>query len=312
MIAHEKAADVISFASAAYAYERMQLRIECLRRDARFDLQLRRRPYERYDPGWIGRLCLCAAAKRQDGHGRRKRAGQVLGLSHVILHVGFCNAIARVAPQTTIALRVRLADRIGRVQLDRVYRVERGDAAEANVEFDSSFGIYSLDLETPKYRCSAADYLFFMSDHDRNITEKLSDAPAPLPPKPVLLSGTAPQSFLYVQPTFVFFDKSQAICDKPLPPPLPTNISVENDQDAYYASLFADVTAPPDSLQLALRLRTATHQYHYVRIHLPFPIPWAGWPTSIQLNVTEDMIDGLATDPVGTLLCPKMWRTSAG
>jgi hypothetical protein len=236
----------------------------------------------------------------------------MLALSHVILHVGFCSSILRATPETTIAIRVRTADRIGRVQVDRVYRVERGDENEAIVEFDSAFGIYSLEVEAPKYRCSATDYLFFISGHDRSIAEKLSDAPAPAPPKPVLLSGTAPQSFLYVQPTFVLFDKSQVACKKPLPQPLPTNIVVENDQDAYYAWLNLDPSAGTSPQQLALRLRTATHQYHYVRIPIPFPVPWTGWPTSIQFNVTEEMVDSLAGDPVDTLLCPKLWQTSAG
>lgn len=224
----------------------------------------------------------------------------------------FCNAIARVASQTPIALRVRVADRIGRPQLDHVYRVERGDEDEAIVEFDNAFGIYSLRVDAPKYHCSATDYLYFIAEQDRSVTERLQDAPASAPPKPVLLSGTAPQSFLYVAPTFVLFDKTQAICNKPIPQTLATNIMVENDQDAYYASLYADPSAAPASQQLALRLRTPTHTYHYVRIPIPFPIPWTGWPSSITLNVTEDMVDALATDPVDTLLCPKMWRTSAG
>ncbi len=236
----------------------------------------------------------------------------MLALSHVILHVGFCGAIARAPDGTTVALRVHLADRTGRAQLDRVYRVQRGEEGQAVVEFDSSFGIYRLDLDAPKYRCSASDYLFFIAGHDRSVTEKLSDAPAPPPPKPVLLQGEAPQSFLYVQPTFVLFDKSATACNKPLPAPLPTQITVENDQDGYYTWLYAGDSAAPGSQQLTVRLRTTTHQYHYVRVPIPFPIPWAGWPSSIQLNVTEDMVDGLAGEPTDTLLCPKMWRTSAG
>ena len=140
----------------------------------------------------------------------------------------------------------------------------------------------------------------------------MSDAPLPAPPTPALLSGEAPQSFLYVQPTFVLFDKSQVTCNKPLPAPLPTQINVENDQDGYYTWLYADATAAAGSQQLTLRLRTPTHQYHYVRLPIPFPIPWTGWPQSIQFNVMEDMVDSLAGEAVNTLLCPKLWRTSAG
>jgi hypothetical protein len=241
-----------------------------------------------------------------------KKSKPMLAPAHVILHVGYCNAIARVSAETTIALRVRVSDRIGRLQVDRVYRVERGDEAEAVVEFDSAFGIYAIDVAAPKYRCSTSDYLFFIAGHDRSITEKLADAPGPPPTRPVLLSGTAPQSFLYVAPAFVVFDKSQVACNKPLPQPLPTDVVVENDQDGYYAWLYPNASANAGPQQLALRLRTPTRQYHYVRIPIPFPFPWTGWPQSIQFNVTEDMVDSLATDPVGVLLCPKLWQTSAG
>jgi hypothetical protein len=237
----------------------------------------------------------------------------MLALAHVILHVGFCNAIARAAPTTSVALRVRLTDRIGRAQVDKVYRFERGDDPFAVVELDSAFGIYRLDLDVPKYRCSATDYLFFISGHDRTITANLSDAPAPPPPTPVLLSGTAPQSFLYVQPTFVLFDKSSVTCNKPVTQPLPSHIVVENDQDGYYAWFYSEPSPASSAPQLlALRLRTPTHQYHYVRIPIGFPIPWSGWPESIQFNVTEEMVDSLAGDAVDTLLCPKLWQTSAG
>jgi hypothetical protein len=236
----------------------------------------------------------------------------MLSLAHVILHVGLCNAILRTGSGTTVALHVHLSDRTGRLQSDRDYRIERGDDPEAIVEFDSAFGLYRIDLAAPKYRCSRTDYLFFIAGSDRSVTEKLNDAPAPAPPKPVLLSGTAPQSFLYVAPTFVLFDKSQTACNKPLPQPLPAQIDVENDQDGYYAQLYADASAVAGSQQLALRLRTPTHQYHYVRVPIPFPVPWTGWPTTIQFNVTQDMVDDLATQPVDTLLCPKLWRVSAG
>lgn len=235
----------------------------------------------------------------------------MLPLAHVVLHVGFCRAIARAPETATIALRVHVADRLGRTQVDNVYRVERGEDPQAIVEFDSAFGVYRLDLASPKYGCSATDYLFFISGHDRSITENLSDPPPPPPPMPLLLSGTAPQSFLYVQPTFVLFDKNAVACDKPIAQPLPAQISVENDQDGYYAQLESDPSAQSPQL-LAVRLRTPTHQYHYVRIPIPVPVPWAGWPSSIQFNVTEEMVDGIAGDPTGTLLCPKLWRTSAG
>jgi len=234
------------------------------------------------------------------------------GLAHVILHVGFCSAVARLRPETSIAIHVRLSDRTGRPTLDRTFRVDRGDGTEAVVEFDSSFGMYRLDVATPKYGCYASDFLVFMGDHTRAVSEQLDSAP-PSPEVPVILSGTAPQAMLYSNPTFVVFDKNAVACNKPISTPLNARINVENDQDAYYAWFYnLDATRPPDSELLALKLQTPTHQHHYVRLPIPFPMPPTRWPNSIQLNVSGEMIDALATEPTDTLLCPKMWRTSAG
>jgi hypothetical protein len=236
----------------------------------------------------------------------------MLDLAHAIVHVGFCSAIARLSPDATLVVRVRVSDRIGRTQLDRSYRVERGDGSAAIVEFDNPFGIYRLDIDTPKYGCSTSDYLVFIPGLTRSISETLSAQPV-TPQVPMLLSGTAPQALIYANPTFVLFDKNAATCGKPITALLPTHITVENDQDAYYAWLYNDdPSRAPGSELLALRLQTPTHQHHYVRIPLSFPIPQTAWPGSIQLNISEDMIDDLATQPVDTLLCPKMWRTSAG
>jgi hypothetical protein len=235
-----------------------------------------------------------------------------MDLAHAIVHVAFCSAIARLPPDATFVVNVRVSDRIGRTQLARTFRVERGDGSAAIVEFDNPFGIYRMEIDTPKYSCSATDYLVFIPGLTRSISETLSSRPS-LSSMPMLLSGTAPQAMIYADPTFVLFDKNAAACGKPIPSQLPAHITVENDQDAYYAWLYNDDPARgPGSDLLALRLQTPTHQHHYVRIPLSFPIPQTPWPGSIEFNISEDMIDDLATEPVDTLLCPKMWKTSAG
>lgn len=234
------------------------------------------------------------------------------GLAHVILHVGFCSAIARLKPEAPLDIRVRLSDRTGRVTLDRTFRVERGDGTETVVEFDSARGTYRLDAAAPKYGCSVSDFLVLMPDHTRSVVEQL-DASPPSAEVPVILYGDAPQAMLYANPTFVLFDKSAVACGKPVAAPLTAHVNVENDQDSYYAWLYNDdATRAPDTEVLALRLQTPTHQRHYVRIPLPFPAPPTRWAGSIHLDVSADMIDELATEPIDTLLCPKMWRTSAG
>jgi len=234
------------------------------------------------------------------------------GLAHVILHAGFCSAIARLKPEAPLDVRVRLSDRTGRPSLDRTFRVERGDGSEAILEFDNPRGTYRLDAAAAKYGCSVTDYLVLVPDRTRSVVEQL-DASPPSPQTPVILYGDAPQAMLYANPTYVLFDKNAVACGKPVATPLPTHVNVENDQDAYYAWLYNDdATRQPDTEVLALRLQTPTHQHHYVRIPLPFPATPSRWPGNIHLDVSEGMIDELATEPVDTLLCPKMWRTSAG
>lgn len=234
----------------------------------------------------------------------------MIGAAHAVLHVTLCASIARTAPQTAVALRVRLVDRRGTPQVQREFRTERGDDDNPKiVEFDAPQGTYRLDVAAPRYGCTSSQYLTFLTDHGRTIAVTLASPPAP-PSQPLLIDGASPQSFLYVSPTFVLLDKSTTACNKPIGPTVPFSVSVENDQDAYYATLEPDpALAAHGPLQLALRLRTPTHQYHYVRVPIPFPMPWGGWPSNVQFDVSQDMIDALASQPVDTFLCLKLWET---
>jgi hypothetical protein len=232
-----------------------------------------------------------------------------MALSHVILHVGLCSAIARTNPSNQFGLQVKIADMRGIVRFSKAFRVERGDDDGPKiVEFDVAPGTYRIDAITPKYGCSFDDFLTFLDGHDRSITENLESTPQRAE-RQMLISGSSPQSFLYVNPTFVLLNKTTSACNKPVGNLIPVQVDVENDQDAYYADLNADPSAGSTPVQLALRLRTSTHQYHYVRVPLPFPAPWGGWPQMVHFDVTQDEIDGLATQPVDTLLCLKLWET---
>ncbi|HEY5426528.1 MAG TPA: hypothetical protein VIJ77_08275 [Candidatus Tumulicola sp.] len=234
----------------------------------------------------------------------------MIGLSHAILHVALCGAIARAKPEANVALHVRLLDRRQKPQVDRVFHFERGDDDNPKVvEFDVPQGTYRLEAGVAKYGCSATDYLAFLPDRSRSVNVALAQGQAS-PLEPLLMEGTSPQSFLYVQPTFVLLDKNATGCNKPIGDIVPSHVVIENDQDAYYAWLYSDTAAgsqPP--VQLALRLKTPTHQYHYVRLPIPYPMPWGGWPNNVQFDVTQDEIDGLASEPVDTLLCLHLWET---
>jgi hypothetical protein len=238
----------------------------------------------------------------------------MIGFAHVILHVGLCTAMARATPETTMPIHVRLVDRHGKQAFDQTFHVERGDDPTAIVEFDSPWGQYAMEVDSPKYGCGVEDRVMIISEHDRAITENLGPPTAePLLPA-MLLLGTAPQSLLYIKPTFVLFDKATTDCNKPITQPLAAHMEVENDQDGYYVSFYPDQPLPAGVTPvLALRLKSTTGLRHYVRV--PVPLDYSqrvGWPGVTQFNISEDMVEVLATEPADTLLCPKLWKTSAG
>jgi hypothetical protein len=65
-------------------------------------------------------------------------------------------------------------------------------------------------------------------------------------------------------------------------------------------------------MTVALQLQTATGEEHYIRLKIPFPLPWQGFPADYQFSISEGVADGIATQPTGVLLCPRMTMTSGG
>ena len=233
-----------------------------------------------------------------------------MALDHLFLHVALCSAVARATPDTSVAMRVRLSYQQGGDEVDKVVTFARGYDTQTVVELDVPRNTYRLQLDVPKFKCSVSDFVDALADHNRTVTETLVDGP-PAPPPVALMDGAAPMSFVYVKPTFVVFDKGLA-CNQPITTPLPSHINVVYDQTAYYVSLYMDPAADPSAQQVvALRLRTPTGLAHYVHVPIPFPMPWGGWPYVVHFPVSEDMIDSLATEKTDTLLCPKLWESSA-
>jgi hypothetical protein len=231
--------------------------------------------------------------------------------AHIVMHLGLCNALANVPEGTPVTAHVRVVDRINRPHVDQDVTFTRYGQESGEVSFDAPQGMYLLEISTPKYRCYAEDYLFVIADHNRTITEQLVDG-APVAEHMMLMTGTAPQSFLYANPTYVLFPKGTP-CDKPVPDTLPEKVTIENDQDSFYVKMFYDqnlVAQGPEVV--ALQLQTPTGDNHYIRLKIPFPEPWDGMPYEVQFNVTDDELDWLSTQPTGVLLCPKLFRTSAG
>jgi hypothetical protein len=235
----------------------------------------------------------------------------MLGMTHVVLHLGLCTAALQQRPDASLPVSIRLVDQARRYPTTRVVTVPRGDETTVTVPFDSQSGIFSMDVSLPKENCHVDDFVRLIPDKNRLINEQLSDGPAPLV-EPMLLEGALPQSFLYLQPEYVFFDKSTE-CNKPVGDPIPVHEIVENDQDSFYVWLYSDpATVAKAPLVMALQLQTATGEEHYIRLKVPFPSPWHGFPIDYQFSINEDVADGIATQPTGVLLCPRMTLTSGG
>jgi hypothetical protein len=231
--------------------------------------------------------------------------------AHIALHLGMCNAMLNVPESRPIVAHVRTVDRLNHPHVDQDVTFQRYGQQSGEIEFNSPQGLYEIQVAVPQYRCYAVDWLFVIADHNRTINEQLTDG-SPVVPHPMLMDGTAPQSFLYLNPTYVLFPKDTA-CDKPVPDPLPAKVTIENDQDSFYVGIYSDPTLVAQGPEtVALRLDTATGDNHYIRLKIPFPEPWDGMPMQVQFNVTDDEVDWLSTQPTGVLLCPRLFRTSAG
>ncbi|MGZ3506000.1 MAG: hypothetical protein ACXWNK_13735 [Vulcanimicrobiaceae bacterium] len=237
---------------------------------------------------------------------------RMVGLSHIVLHVALCKAVTRLPAQTSVDLRVVMAYRVREPEMDRTFRFVRGDEDETTVEYDAPQGVYRLQISLPKqYGCSDVEYLTVLPDHDREISATLRSGIS-TPITPAIVAGAAPPATAYLHPTVVLVDKSVA-CGKDVGTPVTDGIDIENVPDAYYAKVTSPaILSSPAAHSVALRLTDASGGYHYVRVPLEFPPALNGWPTYQRLDVTTDFVDYVATQPEDTLLCPKIFRTTAG
>ncbi|HZZ64260.1 MAG TPA: hypothetical protein VFE17_02060 [Candidatus Baltobacteraceae bacterium] len=234
-----------------------------------------------------------------------------MALSHIVLHVALCNPALRAKPGTALPLHVVVTDKIHRDIIDQNYTIVRENGNEGTVEFDIPWGMYraKLDMHAHGATCSAVDYFTVLADHPRTVSISLQQGPVNTV-VPALVMGSAPIAFSYVQPTVVALDKS-VTCNGPVGDPLSAPIVMENDADAYYATVFPSAIltqhGPP---VVAVRLTDSHAGYHYIRVPAKF-LQYAGmtpWPSSVSLNVNEDVIDYVADKPEDTLLCPHMYQ----
>jgi hypothetical protein len=235
-----------------------------------------------------------------------------MALSHIVMHAALCNAALRLKTQSELPVRVVLTDRLNRDVLDQTFKAYRDNGNDVPLEFDVPWGTYRAVVTTKAGRtpCGAVQYFTVLADHNRVLNVSLADG-SPKAPVPALVMGTAPFAFSYVQPTVVAFDKSVA-CNGPVGDPLDAGIQTQNDSDGYYASIMPNaMLAQHGPVVIAVRLTDSHGGYHYIRVPAKILGYSGGWPSSANLNVNEDVIDYVADKPEDTLLCPKMYETSA-
>ena len=216
----------------------------------------------------------------------------------------------RAAPQTTVAMRVVLTDRINRVVDERTVRFQRGIGNDTRVEFDSSWGLYKIAMSVPKYGCSGVDFIDILQDHNRNLNMTLVDGAANAT-APVLIAGSLPMSFAYAQPQVVMFPATLR-CNAAVGDPQTAGIDNQLEQDAYYASIRTPALYhQPIAVTLAIRFTDASGGYHYIRVPWKFSSGYT-WPSVGQLNVDDAFIDWAAQQTEDILLCPKFYGTQVG
>lgn len=232
----------------------------------------------------------------------------MVGLEHVILNIGLCKSVARLAPRANVVMRVVVTDRINRSELDRTVTFARGTGDRTRFEFDSQWGTYRIVMSIPKYRCNAVDFLEVLTEHNRTMNTQLLDGPAN-PMAPVLIIGSLPQSFAYAQPAVVMFPATQR-CNGAVGDPQTTGIDNQLEQDAYYSSIRTPALYhQPISVTLAVRLQDSSGGFHYVRMPWKFPSGY-NWPSIGQLNIDDAVLGWVAEQTEDILLCPKFYGTT--
>ncbi len=234
-----------------------------------------------------------------------------MALAHIVLHLTLCNAMMHAPSGAPIDVKMHATDHTGRQTYDRNFTFARGDSDIQTVEFDAPRGVFRMTYTAPKFNCGASDYEVFLDDEARNMNITMKSG-HPQPRNPTLLVGTAPQAFLYEQPTFVLIDKSLD-CGKPVDTTLDADMSTEYDPGSFHLKLYPtpNITSR-GNVTLAFKLTSTTGDDQFIRLKFPYPRPWSGWPYTIQFNLPEGILDELATEQKGVLLCPKIYETEAG
>lgn len=229
-----------------------------------------------------------------------------MALSHVVMHLALCSAASRLT-QPTVPVRIAVTDKIGRPMNDQIVHVARTGAADATAEFDIAWGYYlaRASMHVGKVTCSGNMYFPVIADHNRELHMQLQNGML-MVPRPTIIYGDLPGEFAYVSPTVVVFGKDTK-CDGSVGTPIDTKIDQQNDEQAYYATVYPTAELMRNApFTLALRLTDSSGGYHYLRMPANF---LGDVPSLDELDVKDALIDFIAAKPEDTLLCPRGYET---
>jgi len=235
-----------------------------------------------------------------------------MALSHIVMHFALCNSAALLGPQADLPVHIVVTDKIKRDVVDQTARVSRYEGNTSSAEFDVPWGIYraSVQMRAGKTTCSAVQFFSVQPDHNRSLTMHLQDGTNPAVIVPTIITGTAPFSFSYVQPTVMVFPGTTK-CDGPIGDAVNADVDQEIDSDGYYASVYpSPALAGRGPYVVAVRLKDSQGGYHYIRVPAEFLGMSPRWPSMGQFDVTEDVVDYVQDKPEDTLLCPRLYKTT--
>jgi hypothetical protein len=227
------------------------------------------------------------------------------------MHFALCSAAARLGPRADLPVHIVVTDKINRDVVDQTARVSRYEGNTSSAEFDVAWGIYraTVTMKAGRTTCGAVQYFAVQQDHNRSVTVNLRDGSQPAA-VPTLITGTAPFSFSYVEPTVMVFT-GDTKCNGPIGNPVNADIDQVNDSDGYYASVYPSAAlAGKGPYVLAVRLKDSQGGYHYIRVPAEFLGMSPRWPSMGTFDVTEDVVDYVQDKPEDTLLCPRLYKTS--
>jgi hypothetical protein len=230
-------------------------------------------------------------------------------LSHIVLHVALCNSALRRRPGTELPVHVTVTNRVHNDVIDDTYRVVRENGNVVPISFVMPWGEYrvSLRMKSRGITCSAMQYFAVAPGQSRAIDMSIEEHPKQLP-TPLLVYGSAPFAFSYVQPTVLVFEKNTQ-CNAPVGNPLDMDIVTQNDADGYYASVYPRPELVRREVVVAVRLTDSRGDYHYIRVPSKMMYFSSEWPSVANVDVNDAMIDFVAGKPEDTLLCPRFYST---